>query len=142
MIGAAGFGALGPDHCSAAVALWRAAGLTRPWNDPEADYDRAIAGPHSTVLGGFGADDTLVATIMVGEDSHRGWFYYLAVDPARRGQGLGRAAVAAAEAWLTARGLPKAQLMVRDDNSDARAFYAAIGYEPAEVTVFARRLDR
>ena len=142
MIGAADFVPLGPDHRSAAVALWHAAGLTRPWNDPDADFDRAIAGPHSAVLGAFGADDLLIATVMVGEDGHRGWLYYLAVDPAHRGRGLGRAAVAAAEAWLAARGLPKAQLMLRDDNHAARAFYAAIGYAPAEVTVFARWLDR
>jgi hypothetical protein len=28
---------------SAVVALWHEAGLTRPWNDPEKDIDRALA---------------------------------------------------------------------------------------------------
>ncbi len=33
-------------------------------------------------------------------DGHRGWLYYVAVDPARRGAGMGRHMVAHAEAWL------------------------------------------
>ena len=66
-----------------ATALWSEVGLTRPWNDPGADFDRAVAGPTSCVLGAF--DDGLAATSMVGHDGHRGWVYYLAVDPARRG---------------------------------------------------------
>jgi hypothetical protein len=33
-----------------AVALWHACGLTRPWNDPEADLRRALRGSDSTVL--------------------------------------------------------------------------------------------
>jgi hypothetical protein len=33
-----------------AVALWHEVGLTRPWNDPLADLERALAGPSSSVL--------------------------------------------------------------------------------------------
>ena len=32
------------------IALWEACGLTRPWNDPGADFARAVAGPASAVL--------------------------------------------------------------------------------------------
>lgn len=40
-----------------AVELWRSCNLTRPWNDPVADFLRAVDGPASTVLGlRFGAD--------------------------------------------------------------------------------------
>ncbi len=124
-----------------AVALWHAAGLTRPWNDPAADFARAIAGGSSAVLG-LREGGRLVATVMVGDDGHRGWLYYLAVREERRGAGLGRAIVRAAEAWLAARGAPKVQLMVRGDNGHAAGFYAALGYEPAEVLVLGRRLDR
>ncbi|RYE03264.1 MAG: GNAT family N-acetyltransferase, partial [Sphingomonadales bacterium] len=34
----------------AVVALWRACGLTRPWNDPDADFALALATGASTVL--------------------------------------------------------------------------------------------
>lgn len=69
---------LSPARIDAAVALWRDAGLTRPWNDPHEDLRRALGDPASTILAGV-QDDVLVATAMVGHDGHRGWVYYLAV---------------------------------------------------------------
>ena len=122
-----------------ATALWSEVGLTRPWNDPGADFDRAVAGPTSCVLGAF--DDGLAATSMVGHDGHRGWVYYLAVDPARRGSGVGRRMMREAERWLLERGAVKINLMVRHDNAAALGFYERLGYEDAEATVLARWLD-
>ena len=90
----------------AAAKLWLQVGLTRPWNPPEQDLRRALAGTTSTVLGAFDAD-ALVGTVMVGHDGHRGWVYYLAVDHAQRGTGLGRSLMAAAEDWLRAHGAVK-----------------------------------
>ena len=129
---------LAPLDRAAAVALWQACGLTRPWNDPAADFDRAVAGKGSAVFG-IDAGAALVGTVMVGDDGHRGWLYYLAVAPSHRGCGLARLLVAAAEEWLRGRGVPKVQLMVRTGN-DAVGFYAALGYEPSDVTVMARWL--
>lgn len=118
------------------VALWRRCGLTRPWNDPLADFDRAMAqGAVLVTQDGAGA-------VMVGDDGHRGWVYYLAVAPERRGEGLGRALMAAAEAWLVERGCAKVQLMVRDGNEAALDFYDALGMERQVVAVFGRFLDR
>jgi hypothetical protein len=126
-------------HAVAATALWHAAGLTRPWNDPTEDYARALAGPTSTVLGGFDGD-ALVGTVMCGHDGHRGWVYYLAVEPEFRGGGVGRVLMAAAEAWLGERGVPKLNLMVRHDNAAALAFYARLGYSDGAVTVLGKFL--
>lgn len=132
--------ALSPAHADAAVALWEACGLTRPWNDPHADFARAITGPASAVLGLFDGD-RLAGTVMVGGDGHRGWVYYLAADPDRRRAGIGRALMDAAEAWLVERDLPKIQFMVRDTNTDVLAFYDRLGYERQDVVVLGRRLD-
>ena len=98
------------------VALWLACGLTRPWNDPRSDIDFARKGDASTILVGR-AGGKIAASVMVGHDGHRGWFYYLAVDPAVRRSGFGRIMVGAAEQWLSARGIVKAMLMVRPDNT-------------------------
>lgn len=122
----------------AAVALWEACGLTRPWNDPYADFDRALSGSASTVLGAFDAG-ALLGTAMVGHDGHRGWVYYLAVDPAKRGRQLGRALMQASEAWLADRGAPKLNVMIRGDNAVTRAFYEAVGYRLDDVVVYSRR---
>jgi ribosomal protein S18 acetylase RimI-like enzyme len=124
---------------AAATALWEEAGLTRPWNDPTSDFDRALSGTTSAVLGALDATG-LAATVMVGHDGHRGWVYYLAVKPERRRCGLGRRMMQAAEGWLRQHGAVKLQLMVRDGNADALRFYRQIGYEEANVAVLARWL--
>jgi ribosomal protein S18 acetylase RimI-like enzyme len=122
------------------IALWQRCGLTRPWNDPAADIALARKGPNATVL--VGRDDSiLVASVLVGHDGHRGWVYYVAVDPERRHKGYGRVIMAAAEDWLRARGLEKLQLMVRGDNAEVQTFYQSLGYLEQERVVFAKWLD-
>jgi ribosomal protein S18 acetylase RimI-like enzyme len=121
-----------------AVALWRAAELVRPWNDPHADLALALNGVSSTILAARDGA-RVVGTVMVGHDGHRGWLYYLAVATSHRGRGIGRDMVAAAEAWLIARSVPAVQLMVRDDNVAAAGFYRAIGYDRRAVIVMGKR---
>jgi ribosomal protein S18 acetylase RimI-like enzyme len=122
------------------IALWQACGLTRPWNDPAADIALARRGPNSTILIGR-TDNTIVATVMVGHDGHRGWVYYVATDPDRRAKGFGRAIMEAAESWLCEAGIEKLQLLVRRENAKAGAFYQSIGYTEAQTIVFAKWLD-
>ena len=110
------------------IAFWHASGVTRPWNDPATDVAFARRGPHSTILVAV-SDGSIAATAMVGEDGHRGWVYYVATAPERRGGGLGRAVMAAAEAWLAGRGVWK--LLVREGNAGAKRFYERLGYRDA-----------
>lgn len=129
------------DHdLGAVLALWEACGLVRPWNPPLADIARARGRPNSEVLVAEAAGRP-VGTVMVGEDGHRGWVYYLAVDPALRSRGLGRALVRAAEDWLRARDIRKLELLVRRSNTAVQGFYERIGYREEAVTVLARWLD-
>jgi ribosomal protein S18 acetylase RimI-like enzyme len=127
------------DEIPAAVALWNACCLTRPWNDPLDDARLALAGPSSTILAGR-IDGVVVATAMVGWDGHRGAVYYLAVDPARRGGGHGQAIMAAAEAWLARFNAPKLNLMVRTDNAAVHGFYDSLNYSRDDVVVRSKRL--
>jgi ribosomal protein S18 acetylase RimI-like enzyme len=122
------------------IALWHRCGSTRPWNDPAADIALARRGENSTVLTGK-REGALVASVMVGHDGHRGWVYYVTVDPDRRHHGFGRSIMDAAEAWLQARGVAKLQLMVRKDNAKVHAFYQSIGYYNQETVTFAKWLD-
>jgi ribosomal protein S18 acetylase RimI-like enzyme len=122
------------------IALWQACGLTRPWNDPHADFALALANPTSTVLLARNGDG-LIGSVMVGFDGHRGWIYYLAVAPQRQRGGIGRALVAAAEAWLAERNAPKVQLMVREGNAAALGFYARLGYTPQGAVTLGRFLN-
>ncbi|MEP9356079.1 GNAT family acetyltransferase [Xanthobacter sp. KR7-65] len=124
----------------ALAALWERAGLTRPWNDPHADIALARRGPHSTILVAR-AEGRIAGSAMVGHDGHRGWVYYLAVEPELQGRGLGRALLRAVEDWLRARAIPKLMLLVRPDNEKVRGFYQAEGYVEEPRVVFSRRLD-
>jgi ribosomal protein S18 acetylase RimI-like enzyme len=133
-------GELAAGEIEAAVALWEACGLTRPWNDPRTDIRRALAGATSTILVGR-IDGRLVATAMVGADGHRGWVYYLGVASDFRRQGLGEAMMRAAERWAVEQGMPKLQLMVRADNAAAVGFYRAIGYEIEDRQILSRRFE-
>lgn len=124
---------------AAVLALWEVCGLTRPWNPPDGDLDRAVQGPSSAVLvaeeGGL-----LQGSVMVGDDGHWGWVYYLSVQPELRQSGLGQALMTAAEDWLRARGCRKVELMVRNTNDGVIGFYEAIGYGQEPVTVLSRWL--
>jgi hypothetical protein len=122
------------------VKLWERCGLTRPWNDPCSDIARARRGPASSVLVGRSAG-FIAATAMVGHDGHRGWVYYVAVEPSLQKSGYGRAIMEAAEDWLRQQCIPKLQLLVRTDNASARGFYEALGFSVQEVTVHARWID-
>jgi ribosomal protein S18 acetylase RimI-like enzyme len=129
-----------PDDAAATIALWHDAALVAVHNDPAADFAFALAGPSSTVvLATAGA--TVVGSVMVGHDGHRGWLYYLAVAPTRRRAGLGRDLVAAAERWLAARGVPKVHLMVREDNRAVVGFYERLGYADMPRVLMSKWLD-
>ena len=122
------------------IALWQRCGLTRPWNDPASDIALARRRDNSTVL--IGRDgNTIVATAMVGHDGHRGWVYYVAVDPERQGKGLGRTIMGAVEDWLREAGIQKLQLLVRRENAKAGAFYQTLGYAESTSVMLAKWLD-
>jgi ribosomal protein S18 acetylase RimI-like enzyme len=122
------------------VALWQRCGSTRAWNDPAGDIALARKDTNATVLLGRN-DGVLVASVLVGHDGHRGWVYYVAVDPAHRSKGYGRAIMNAAEDWLRRAGIEKLQLLVRPGNEPVKAFYEQIGYGEQPRLIFAKWLD-
>ena len=124
---------------AAVVALWRAAGLTRPWNDPHADIARKQAvQPELFLVGDLGGE--IIATAMAGYDGHRGNVYYLAVSAAHQRTGHARAVMAEVERRLHALGCPKLNLMVRHDNTAALGFYQRLGYDEQAVVTLGKRL--
>ena len=54
------------------IALWKACGLTRPWNDPHRDIARKMTEqPEMFLIGDV--EGHVRASAMVGFDGHRGW---------------------------------------------------------------------
>ncbi len=126
---------------NAVETLWNTCGLLMPHNDPARDIAFCRAAVDADLFVGE-VKGQVVATVMTGHDGHRGWLYYVAVDPEFDRRGLGRAMVGHAEAWLRERGVAKVNLMIRDTNEAARGFYQAIGYDSEPRIVMARILDR
>jgi N-acetylglutamate synthase len=73
--------------------------------------------------------DVLVGTILCGHDGRRGFIHHLAVAPASRRRGLGRALVSAALAALRAAHITKCHLLVFHENVAGREFWKRIGAE-------------
>jgi len=125
----------------AVCALWQSSALLRPWNDPAHDIAHCRENPTSELFVGL-CDGQVVASIMVGNDGHRGVVYYVACAPQHRGKGYARDMMRHGEAWLKERGVFKVNLMIRDDNEKVRDFYRAIGYQEEPRIVMSRRLDQ
>ncbi len=77
---------------------------------------------------------------MAGYDGHRGWIYYLAVDPAYRRKGIGTALMKKAEGLLAQKDCPKLNLQIRANNSDLQAFYEKLGYSVEERISMGKKL--
>jgi ribosomal protein S18 acetylase RimI-like enzyme len=123
------------------VQLWIDCGLTRPWNDPRADIAQARKSGCAEILVATAGDGRVTGSVMLGDDGHRGWFYYLAVAPDLRKSGLGRRIVAAGEDWMRGRGIAKSQLIIRAGNAKVQGFYEALGYGVQDRVLMARWLD-
>jgi len=128
------------DDVAAVISLWQRCDLTRPWNDPASDIAFARRGDNAAILVGR-VSGAVAASVMVGHDGHRGWVYYVAVDPDHRGKDYGRVIMAAAEDWLRERGVAKLMLLVRSDNAKVQAFYQALDYFEQDRILYAKWLD-
>jgi ribosomal protein S18 acetylase RimI-like enzyme len=121
------------------ILLWHNCGLTRPWNDPQLDINRKLAvDPDLFLVGTEGGK--LVASVMGGYDGHRGWIYYLAVDPERQGCGCGQSLMQAIEHKLLQRGCPKINLQIRADNQAVIDFYSSLGFSEEKNMSMGKRL--
>ncbi len=121
------------------IALWRQCGLVVTWNDPQKDIDRKM-NKYPDLFLVCTTQETIIGTVMGGYEGHRGWINYLAVSPDHQRQGVGRKLMAAVESKIQALGCPKINLQVRESNSDALAFYEALGYGNDRVIGLGKRL--
>jgi ribosomal protein S18 acetylase RimI-like enzyme len=123
----------------AVVHLWEVCGLVRPWNDPKRDIERKLSEQPELFLVGQ-ENGEIIATAMAGFDGHRGWVYYLAVEPSHQRLSHGKAMMDEAERLLTKRGCPKVNIQIRSGNEEVLDFYRSLGYELDEVVSMGKRL--
>jgi len=127
------------DDFEEVITLWERCDLLRPWNDPEMDIERKLNhDPDLFLVAEVGGE--VVGSVMGGYDGHRGSAYYLGVHPDYRGRGIANALISRLEKKLVARGCPKIQLMVREDNDTVIEMYEKLGYEIQSITNLGKRL--
>ncbi|SMB43530.1 putative acyltransferase with acyl-CoA N-acyltransferase domain [Serratia proteamaculans] len=127
------------DDFEEVITLWERCDLLRPWNDPEMDIERKLNhDPDLFLVAEVGGE--VVGSVLGGYDGHRGSAYYLGVHPDYRGRGIANALISRLEKKLIARGCPKIQLMVREDNDTVIEMYEKLGYEIQNVTSLGKRL--
>lgn len=123
----------------AVIDLWDLCGLTRPWNDPKKDIDRKLS-DRNGAFWVVSEGQTVVASVMIGYDGHRGSINYLAVLPRLQRTGLGAELMRRAETYLIEIGCPKVSFCVRKDNDSVLAFYDTLGYGVDDVHFLGKRL--
>ena len=127
------------DDFEEVITLWERCDLLRPWNDPEMDIEHKLNhDPDLFLVAEVGGE--VVGSVMGGYDGHRGSAYYLGVHPDYRGRGIANALISRLEKKLIARGCPKIQLMVREDNDTVIEMYEKLGYEIQSITSLGKRL--
>jgi ribosomal protein S18 acetylase RimI-like enzyme len=124
---------------SAVIDLWHRCNLVVPQNDPQKDIEMKCKVQADLFFVGT-VSDRIVATVMAGYDGHRGWIYYLAVDPDYRQQQIGRCMMEKAESTLKKRGCPKINLQVRASNQAVISFYERLGFSNDDVIGLGKRL--
>jgi ribosomal protein S18 acetylase RimI-like enzyme len=126
----------------AVVGLWREVFPDAPpWNDPVQDIRRKLALQRELFLVAT-VNAKLVGTAMGGYDGHRGWVYYVAVQPDHRRRGIGKALMKEVEKRLAALDCPKLNLQVRGSDEEAVTFYKKIGFAIEERVSMGKLLDQ
>jgi ribosomal protein S18 acetylase RimI-like enzyme len=121
------------------IDLWHRCHLVVPQNDPQHDIDMKLkVQPDLFFVGTL--SNKIVATVMAGYDGHRGWIYYLAVDPDYQRKQIGRRMMENAESKLQKLGCPKINLQVRTSNQAVISFYKRLGFSTDNVVGLGKRL--
>ncbi|ANI31304.1 acetyltransferase [Yersinia entomophaga] len=127
------------DDFEEVITLWERCDLLRPWNDPEMDIERKLNHDPDLFLVAE-VNGAVVGSVMGGYDGHRGSAYYLGVHPDFRGRGIANALISRLEKKLIARGCPKINIMVRDDNDAVLGMYEKLDYEIQDSISLGKRL--
>lgn len=121
------------------IDLWHRCNLVVPQNDPRKDIAAKLkVQPELFIVGAI--SERIVSTAMAGYDGHRGWVYYLAVDPDYQRKGIGRQMMENVEQSLRELGCPKINVQVRSSNESVVSFYKHLGFSNDDVIGLGKRL--
>ena len=124
----------------ALVSLWNMCKLTVPWNNPYKDIARKLKVQAELFLVGY-LEDKLIASVMAGNDGHRGWINYFAVHPDFQARGYGKQLMDNVENGLRELGCPKINLQIREGNDKVFSYYQKLGFVKEKRINMGKRLE-
>lgn len=123
------------------IRLWGEAGL--PCRPHGRDSREAIARQMEagiSIFLGAEEDGRIVGAVLGTHDGRKGWINRLAVHPAHRRRGFGRALICAVEARLHGMGIEIIGSLIEDWNEDSMVFFARLGYVAhRDIVYFSKR---
>jgi N-acetylglutamate synthase len=143
---------LNEDDYADILALWQRAGLpVRPeGRDSAAAFARQVAAPAEPAFSqrrqrviGLRTGPDLVGVAVLTHDGRKGWINRLAVDPARRREGLAGQLVAEAERWfLEDVGVEVWSALIAEHNAASLAFFESAGYSRHNYIIYVSKKTR
>lgn len=120
-------------------ALWADCGFRSLGDDDRSLARLARRNPGLVLVAAVGT--RVVGSALGAWDGRRGWIYHVATARTHRRQGIAARLVDQIEAGLRALGCPKVNVMVRPENDEGAAFWAARGYGPGTARQLGKELD-
>jgi len=124
----------------AVIDLWKKCDSLVSKNDPVQDIQRKMEFQPDLFLVGL-VRDSVIGSVMIGYEGHRGWINYLAVAPEYQRRGYGKRLIKKSIDELRKLGCLKINLQVRNTNRKAVDFYRHLGFKEDNVTSLGLRLD-
>lgn len=118
-------------------ALWNGMpgiGLRAGDDDKEGIARFLARNPHTCMVAR--QDGLLVGVVLGGHDGRRGHIYHMAVHPASRRRGVGRALVQALLEAMRREGIRKVGLVAYGANDEGNAFWREMGFAPRGDLVY------
>lgn len=126
------------------IRVWSFAGLPfKPKGRDRRDtIEKEMINPNCAFFGMFD-DGQMMAVIIANFDGRRGWINRLAVDPERRGKGIGKQLIAHAEDFLREAGAVVICALIEDINYPSISCFQSAGYAVEQnIKYFTKRPSR
>ena len=120
------------DDYDAVYALWDRLHMLKPAIDSRVALAGCLERNPGLFMVAVALDGRPAGTVLGTFDGRRGYLYQVAVDPAYRRQGIGRALMTEIMQRLQDRGAVKITLRVARENVSAVAFYRSVGLDADE----------
>jgi putative acetyltransferase len=131
-----------PEDFDAVLAFWKSCqpGVGLNESDERAHIIRFLERNPNMSFIARDPTGNIIAAVLCGHDGRRGYLHHLAVAQSYRRQGLGKELVHRCLSQLTAAGIPKCNIFLFKQNTEAQKFWQSQGYRTVDWITLQRRI--